>query len=118
MANPQAKLIGQGILAGKERKHTVEIDLTEFDQSYKGTFTFHHPTLVDRMNIGLMKAKMLEGLEGKVDVITDNIAHMTATLTYVIDDAPAWFKVNEIYDYQVLDTVFEVYNEWVGTFRK
>ena len=116
MANE--RLIGQGILAGNQRKVEMEFDFTEFDQSYKGIFTFHHPTLQERMRIGVMKAQLLNGMDGKVDVITDNIAYMTAVLSIVIDNAPAWFKLNELYDYEILNSVYEKYNEWVNSFRK
>lgn len=118
MANANEKLIGQGILSGNKRVLEVELDFTEFDDSYKGKFVFHHPTLQDRMNIGIIKSQLLNGMEGKTDVVTDNIAFMTAVLSVVTDQAPAWFKINELYDYEVLNTVYETYNEWVNTFRR
>lgn len=116
--NPNTKLLGKGILEGKKRTLTKQLDFSTIDETFVGTFIFHHPTVLDRMNIGTLKSQLLQGMEGRTDVITDNIAHMTAVLSHVIDEAPEWFKINEIYDYEILDTVYETYNEWVNTFRK
>jgi hypothetical protein len=111
-----SKLLGMGIQQGKGRTKDFDINLTEIDEKYVGRFKVHHPSIIDKMNIGVLKTKMLQGLA--VDVVTDNIAHMTATLTFVLDDFPEWFKVNEIYDYEVLEAVYDEYAEWYNSFRK
>lgn len=111
------KLIGAGIAQGKGRILEEIIDFTDIEAGLKGTFKFHHPTVFDRLQIGITKTQLLQGFEGSVDVITDNIAHMTATLTYVLDESPEWFKINEIYDYEILDRVYETYNTWYRSFR-
>lgn len=111
------RLLGQGILQGKQRTHEHTFNFTEIDPDYIGKFKFHHPSLVDRMNIGVLKAQMLQGLP-VVDVMTDNIAHMSSTLTFVLDEFPEWFKINEIYDYELLEKVYDEYTGWVNSFRK
>lgn len=116
--NKNARIIGQQVQAGKKRIHTVQIDLSDIDPEYVGTFKFHHPTVIERMQIGVMKSKLLDGLEGRVDLITDNIAHMTATLENVLDSSPDWFNVNNVFDYEVLDTVYEEYINWYNSFRR
>ncbi|QKE56372.1 tail assembly protein [Bacillus phage YungSlug] len=117
MENKQARLLGGQIAQGNKRTLTTQIDLTDINPAYVGTFKFHHPTVLERMQIGVMKTNMLGGMPA-TDVLTDNIAHMTAILSYACDEMPNWFKVDEIYDYEVLDRVYEVYNEWYGSFRK
>lgn len=111
------RLLGQQVQAGKKRIHVADIDLTHIDPEYIGKFKFHHPTVLERMQIGVLKSQLLQGMEGRVDVLTDNIAHMSATLEVVIDSAPDWFNVNNIYDYEVLDAVYEEYIKWYNSFR-
>ena len=111
------RLLGQGIAAGKNRTHEKTFNFIDINPDYVGKFKFHHPSLVDRMNIGVLKSQMLQGLP-MVDVMTDNIAHMTSTLTFVLDEFPEWFKMNEIYEYEILEQVYDEYTEWVNSFRK
>lgn len=112
------RLLGQQILMGKQRTLTETISFPEIDKAYTGSFKFHHPTLIERMNIGVLKAKMLDGLEGRVDVYTDNIAHMTASLEHVLDEAPEWFYEQGLIEYEILEGVFDVYIKWYNSFRE
>lgn len=109
--------VGMNIIQGKERKHEVVIDLSKYNPEYVGKFVFHHPTLFERMRVGVLKSQLLSGTEGQVDVITDNIAHMAATLQIVVDDSPKWFDINYIFDYEVLDEVYNEYFNWYNSFR-
>lgn len=111
------RLLGQGIAQGKQRTHEKTFNFSDINPDFIGKFKFHHPSLVDRMNIGVLKSQMLQGLP-MVDVMTDNIAHMTSTLTFVLEEFPEWFKMNEIYEYEVLEKVYDEYTEWVNSFRK
>lgn len=112
------RVLGMQILQGKKRTHTVQLDFTHINPEYVGTFKFHHPTLMERMQIGVLKSQLLNGLEGKVDILTDNIAHMAATLEYVLDEKPEWFNADTLYDYEILETVYDEYIKWINTFRK
>jgi len=114
----KSRILGQQIIQGKTRTKTEQISFTHIDESYSGSFTFHHPSLIERMNIGVLKSQFLQGLEGRVDVLTDNIAHMSATLDVVLDDAPEWFKIGALYEYEVLEGVYDKYTEWLNSFRK
>lgn len=114
----QTRQAGLQIQAGKHRTLTKQIDLSHINPEYVGTFKFHHPTVIERMQIGVLKAQLLNGLEGRVDVLTDNIAHMTATLRYVLDSAPDWFNPEQIYEYEVLDAVYEEYIKFLDSFRR
>lgn len=118
MADTNNRILGQQILQGKTRTKTEQFNFSHIDEEYVGSFTFHHPSLIERMQIGVTKSQFLQGLEGRVDVLTDNIAHMTATLDVVLDDAPKWFKVGALYEYEILETVYDKYAEWVSSFRK
>lgn len=116
--NYRLRLLGTQVNQGKRRTHSKHMSFTDIDESYVGTFKFHHPTLIERMQIGVIKTQLLQGMEGVVDVLTDNIAHMTATLEVVLDEAPEWFKMDAIYDYQILDAVYEEYIQWYNSFRE
>lgn len=110
--------LGQNVLLGKARTTVEQVDITDFEPTFIGKFKFHSPTVMERMRIGVAKSQLLQGLEGHVDVMTDNIAHMSATLAVVIDDAPTWFNLDEIYEYEVLERVYDKYFEWNSSFRK
>jgi hypothetical protein len=110
--------VGQGIQQGKKRTLTTQIDLSHIDPDYVGNFKFHHPTVFERMQIGVLKSQLLAGFEGKTDIMTDNIAHMTSALQVVVDSSPDWFNVRDMYDYEVLEGVYDTYIKWVDSFRK
>lgn len=110
--------LGQEILKGNKRETIKEIDLTTIDKRYIGDFKFKVPSLMEKMRIGIVKAGFLKGMnESSLDVITQNIAHMTATLTVVCTDYPKWFNLDEVDDYIVLETVYDTYLEWENSFR-
>lgn len=110
--------LGQEILKGNKREVTKEIDLTAVNKRYIGDFTFKVPSLMERMNIGVVKSTFLKGMkESNLDVMSQNIAHMSATLTVVCSDYPKWFDLNEIDDYIVLETVYDTYLDWENSFR-
>ncbi len=112
------RLLGMGVTSGKKRTHKKQLDFSQFNEEYVGTFIFHHPSLMERMQIGVLKSQMLQGLDGRVDVTTDNIAHMSATLEVILDESPKWFNLSTIEDYEVLDGVYEEYIQWYESFRK
>jgi len=118
MDNQQKRNAGLGVQQGKKRVHSKQMDFTQYDAEYVGTFKFHHPSVMERMQIGVLKAQMLQGLEGRVDVITDNIAHMSSTLEVVMEENPTWFVLSDISDYEILDGVYEEYVQWYNSFRK
>lgn len=119
MEKEQLVELGKQIIQGKKRTHTTQIDLRHINPEYIGTFVFHYPSLMEQMQIGVIKSRLLGGVPvNSVDVLTDNIAHMTATLQVVTDSAPDWFKLEELDDYEVLDHVYEAYAQWRDSFRQ
>jgi len=98
-------------------------DSKKFDFSvdingYKGDFSVKYPSLMDKMRIGTARSKLLGGLSSDVvDIITDNIAFMSATLMTICTKSPKWFNLDVLDDYEVLEAVYERYKAWADTFR-
>lgn len=103
------------IMNSDSKKHDFTLDKNGFH----GEFTFKYPSLMDKMRIGTTRAKFLSGLSSDmVDVLTDNIAFMSATLMVVCIKAPKWFNLEDMDDYEVLESVYEGYKKWADTFRR
>jgi hypothetical protein len=103
---------------GKKRTHSFNVDYTDINPTFLGTFSIHYPSQLERMQIGVTKSALLGG-NMPVDVLTDNIAHIAATLDSIIDSKPDWFDVgNPELDYDILRAVYEECNNWIDSFRK
>ena len=90
----------------------------DFDVEYgnkTGNFSVKLASLMDSVAIGVNKAKLSQGLV--LDVISDNILHMTATLREVVISAPKWFNLDTLKDYLLLETVYDEYIKWADSFR-
>lgn len=108
----------QKINQGNRRTHTFQVDFSEVNENFVGSFTVHHPSQMERMYVGSIKSQLLGG-NLQVDLMTDNIATIVATLDVVIDSKPEWFNPysSEI-DYDILEAVFLEYTGWLNSFRK
>lgn len=121
---PEAlKVIGSkahaSIQKGTRATHTFEADFSDVREDFVGKFTVRRPSQLDRLQIGVTQGALLGGLVGEVDVITSNIAYMSATLDVVLVDSPNWFDINDPdIDYDILEAVFNEYLNWTATFRK
>lgn len=105
------------VMAGKHFTHTFRVDFSEIDESFVGTFTVHIPTQLEKLQIGRTKSLLLGGMEA-VDVMTDNIAHILATLDVILDASPDWFDIDDpTIDYTLCETIYTEYIEWYSTFR-
>lgn len=97
--------------------YTFELDMkVPSGEEFKGTFTYHRPTIGERIRIGVLEAQKLGGLVN-VDVFTSQLAHMVATLEVIIDKAPVWWKPEELRDMEVLQMVFQDYLNRLQTFQ-
>ena len=106
------------IKQGKRRTHTFKVDFSEINEKFVGTFTVHHPSQMERLQVGVLKAQLLGGV-APLDVMTDNIATIISTLDVVLDDKPDWFDVfDDELDYEILEAVYLEYINWVNSFRK
>lgn len=108
----------QGINQGTKRTHSFNAEFTEYDESFVlGRFVMHHPSAMERLQIGVTKSQLLGGIV-PLDVMTDNLATIISTLDIVIDEKPNWFNVYDSrVDYDILESVYKEYIEWSNSFR-
>lgn len=103
---------------GKKRTHSFNVDFSEFNPDFVGKFTVHHPSQMERMQVGALKSQLLGG-NLNVDTITDNIATIVSTLDVVLDESPTWFNpFSDELDYEVLESVYLEYLKWLNSFRR
>lgn len=105
----------ESIMSQHNRRLTIPVDMN----GYQGEFVVKYPSLKDKMNVGILRSKLTGGVPiQQLDVLTDNISYMSATLMVVTISAPKWFDIEIMDDYEVLDYVFTEYNNWVNSFRR
>jgi hypothetical protein len=97
--------------------HTFKIDLSLTSGDFSGTFTVHRPTIAERIRIGNIEARELEGL-ANADLYTSNLAHMVALFDVVVDEKPTWFIPRELHDVEVLQAVYKNYVDFLNEFQK
>ena len=105
---------GNQVMESHKRVYSFLLDR----DTYKGEFTVKYPSLMDRMKIGTLRAKYLDGMVGSIDMYTDNIAYMSATLETLLINKPKWFNLEILDDYSILEYVYEEYLNWVNSFRR
>lgn len=106
------------IKQGRKHTHTFKVDYSDIHPDFVGTFTVHKPSVMEQINIGVIRAQLLGGIT-KVDVLTDNIATIVATLDNVLEEQPDWFDPwGEDLNYEILESVYTEYNKWYNNFRK
>jgi len=86
-------------------------------EELSGTFAVHRPTMGERVQIGVIEAQLLGGLNN-VDVFSSSIAHWIANLEVVIDQAPKWWKPRELHDPEVVQAVFDKYVDYLQKFQR
>ncbi len=103
---------------GKRRTHMVQADFTDVNPGFVGNITFHYPSQLERIQIGVTKSALLGG-NLDVDVVTNNIAFIAATLDTVLDAKPDWLDMdNPDLEYEVLLAIYNEYETWVSSFRR
>lgn len=103
---------------GNTRTLSIPVDFsTEEHPNFKGVVVVKHPSQMETIRIGQVRAQLLGGLP--VDTHTDNIAYIIATLDTITVEAPEWFNAySPDIDYDMLEYVFIEYSNWVESFRK
>lgn len=102
------------IMTSSNKEFSFSVDIN----GYSGEFTMKYPSLIEKMNIGVLRAKFLDGVEvGKADTVTDNIAYITATFMVVCKNAPKWWNMDTLDDYEVMMGVWKEYDTAVSSFR-
>lgn len=121
MQQPEVQVLRtlHGVNQGVRRTHTFRVDFSaDFGDKFKGSFTVHHPSQMERMRIGILQSQLTGGIP-PMDARTDNLVVMIATLDTVLDDKPEWFDVySDDLEYEVLYSVFMEYTNWIESFRK
>lgn len=101
----------------KGSKFTKMIVLDTDD--YKGEIILHRPTINEMREIGIREARYRLGYgDAVLDVVTQNICLYLATFDVIVDKAPDWWKPAEMFDYNILEYVWEEYANWRMTFRQ
>lgn len=96
-----------------------------FTKTYKvhghnktGTFTFRYPSIMDKVQIGVARAKMLDGApEQSIDTYTSNFSYMICYIGKLCIKQPSWFNVNMIDETDVITDLFTEVTKWVDNFR-
>lgn len=97
---------------------TFSIDVkVQSGERFEGTFTVHRPTIGEMIKIGNNEARELEGLNN-VDMMTNGLARMVATLDVVIDKKPLWWKPRELRDLEVIQEVYQKYIDFLAEFQR
>jgi hypothetical protein len=111
------KTVAAATAVKNSNKKEFEFDIDMFE--FKGHFKVKHPSLLDEMEIGVRRAKYLNGAAiASLDTITDNISYITATLSVVVKEAPEWFNIATLDSYEVLLAIYNNYKAWNNTFRR
>lgn len=109
------KIASENIKKGNKNQFVVDLDKLN-QEGFTGKVVMHRPTIDEEREIGVRWAKYKNQID-KVDVITSNICFYLATFDVIVDEAPEWFKPHELFDYELLNYVWEEYAEWRNTFR-
>lgn len=108
----------QKINQGKRRTHSFALDYREYDESFTGSITVHYPSQMEKLQMGIIKTQLLGGIP-PIDILTDNIASIVSTLEVVVDSKPSWFDpFSDTLEYEILESVYVEYLNWVNSFRK
>jgi hypothetical protein len=97
--------------------HTFKMDLKLPSGEFSGTFTVHRPTIAERLRIGAIEARELEGLTN-ADIYTSNLAHIVALCDVILDDKPTWFNARELRDVEVIQEVYTNYVNFLNEFQQ
>lgn len=103
---------------GTKRTHRFNVDYSDVNPEFVGSFKLHHPSQMEKLVIGSNVSRLLGG-NLDVDTMTYNIATIIATLDVVIDERPDWFNpYSDTLDYDILENVFLEYMNWLNSFRR
>lgn len=108
-------VLARQLMAGKEYTYEFDVEYTNPQgKTFRGTFSVHRPTIGEKIKIGVLDSKIRGGAE--VDVYTQNLSYMLATLMVVVDESPKWFQPGKVYEFDLLAAVFKPYIEWENNF--
>lgn len=90
------------------QEHTFAIDVVgeKSGQRYQGKFTYKRLNLGEARAARCEKARLMEDLKN-LDDETRNLCEMISWLNHGLSVAPPWWMPWDLYDYNVITTVFE-----------
>ena len=118
-ANESVRKATQIITDSEARTCTFTKTYRVHGKNKTGTFTFKYPSLVDRMQIGVARAKLIDGAsEQSLDRLTSDLSYMIAYIGKLCIKQPQWFNLNVIEEYDVINDLFTEVTNWVTNFRR
>lgn len=107
----------QKINLGNRRVKSISVDFSHINPKFVGTFVVHHPSQIENIEIGVIRAELLNG-NLNVDEMTDNLVTSISSLEVVLDSYPEWYNpFDPELDYEILEHLFVEYIKWVNSFR-
>ena len=107
-----------GIIDDERRTYTFKKVYNIYGKELQGTFEAKYLSITDRLRIGVLRAKMLDGAPAvSLDRIADDIAYMIAYLTVALTKAPKWWDYEQMSIEEDISKLREVYRE-VYTFNQ
>lgn len=101
----------------RELTFTQKVNVNGIDKT--GTFIAGIPTITQRIQIGVIRAKMLGGVASEsVDNFTDDLAFMVAYLQVVIKKYPSWWVIENMDDVIAIREMFTKVTNWVNSFQR
>ena len=101
----------------RELKFTQKVNVNGFNKT--GTFIAGIPTIAQRIQIGVIRARMLGGVASQsVDNFTDDLAFMVAYLQVVIKKHPSWWAIEDMDDVVAIREMFTQVTDWVNSFQR
>lgn len=125
MANDQNEVKQQaivsaldGIIDDDARQYTFKMDVLFDGKMRNATFTARYMGVADRLRVGTMRAKLLDGAPAdSVDTVTDDIAYMISYLDVSLVKRPSWWDFNHIDDINDLRKLYQKVYDFVERFR-
>lgn len=101
----------------REMRFTQKVNVGGIDKT--GIFVAGIPTISQRIQIGVTRAKMLGGVANQsVDNFTDDLAFMVAYLQVVIKEYPSWWEIENMDDVIAIREMFTKVSDWVNSFQR
>ena len=119
--NRQTETALSGIVDHERRIYTFKKVYNMYGKKLQGTFEAKYLSIVDRLRIGTLRAKLLDGVSGQsLDRISDDISYMLAYLNVALTKTPKWWdyeKMSMENDIPKLREVFREVSEFNRSFR-
>lgn len=107
------------MMDASQRQYKFKKTLSVGGYNKTGTFIATIPTIAQRIQIGVRRAKMLDGAPSvSVDGFTDDLAFMVAYLEAVLVRSPKWFIIEEMDDVNTIREMFYEVSNWVNSFQR